>query len=51
MNRKATIDRKTKETEIKISLNLDGTGVYSIKTAVPFMDHIAIRTSRSRQNN
>jgi imidazoleglycerol-phosphate dehydratase len=40
MNRKATIDRKTKETEIKISLNLDGTGVYSIKTAVPFMDHM-----------
>jgi imidazoleglycerol-phosphate dehydratase len=40
MNRKATIDRKTKETDIKISLNLDGTGVYSIKTAVPFMDHM-----------
>ena len=40
MNRKATIDRKTKETDIKVSLNLDGTGVYSIKTAVPFMDHM-----------
>ncbi|HUI46510.1 MAG TPA: imidazoleglycerol-phosphate dehydratase HisB [Nitrospirota bacterium] len=40
MNRKATIDRKTKETDIKISLNLDGIGIYSIKTAVPFMDHM-----------
>ncbi len=40
MNRKATIDRKTKETDIKISLNLDGTGVYNIKTSVPFMDHM-----------
>ncbi len=40
MNRKATIDRKTKETNIKISLNLDGTGRYNIKTAVPFMDHM-----------
>jgi len=40
MARKATIDRKTKETDIKISLDLDGTGVYSIKTSVPFMDHM-----------
>jgi len=40
MTRKATIERKTKETDIKISLNLDGTGVYNIKTSVPFMDHM-----------
>src|SRR5512143_3878486 len=40
MKRKTTIERKTKETDIKISLNLDGTGVYSIKTSVPFMDHM-----------
>jgi imidazoleglycerol-phosphate dehydratase len=40
MSRKATISRKTKETDIKISLNLDGTGLYDIKTAVPFMDHM-----------
>ncbi len=40
MARKATIDRKTKETDIKISLNLDGTGAYSIRTSVPFMDHM-----------
>jgi imidazoleglycerol-phosphate dehydratase len=38
--RKASIERKTKETDIKMSLNLDGTGQYSIKTSVPFMDHM-----------
>ena len=40
MPRKATIERKTKETDITITLNLDGTGVYNIKTSVPFMDHM-----------
>ncbi len=40
MKRKATIERKTKETDIRISLNLDGTGMYKIETSVPFMDHM-----------
>jgi len=40
MARKATIERKTRETDIRVSLNLDGAGVYSIKTSVPFMDHM-----------
>jgi imidazoleglycerol-phosphate dehydratase len=40
MARKATIERKTRETDIKLSLNLDGTGVYTIKCCVPFMDHM-----------
>ena len=40
MARKATITRKTKETDIRVSLNLDGTGVYNIQTSVPFMDHM-----------
>ncbi|MFA5073407.1 MAG: imidazoleglycerol-phosphate dehydratase HisB [Nitrospirota bacterium] len=40
MPRQATIERKTKETAITISLNLDGTGVYDIQTGVPFMDHM-----------
>ncbi len=40
MPRKATIERKTRETDIKVSLNLDGRGVYAIKTSVPFMDHM-----------
>jgi imidazoleglycerol-phosphate dehydratase len=40
MLRKATIERKTKETVIKTSLNLDGIGSYAIRTSVPFMDHM-----------
>ena len=46
MTRKATIDRKTKETDIKLSLNLDGTGVYNIRTSVPFMDHMLSAVAR-----
>jgi imidazoleglycerol-phosphate dehydratase len=40
MARKASIERKTKETNIRISLDLDGKGEDSIKTSVPFMDHM-----------
>lgn len=40
MQRKATVDRKTKETEIRLSLNLDGTGQYKIETPVPFVSHM-----------
>jgi len=46
MLRKATIERKTKETDIKISLNLDGTGEYNIRTSVPFMDHMLSALAR-----
>ncbi len=38
--RKAKIERKTKETDIKISLNLDGKGGYKINTSIPFLDHM-----------
>jgi imidazoleglycerol-phosphate dehydratase len=38
--RKASIDRKTSETEIALSLNLDGKGVADIDTGVPFFDHM-----------
>ena len=40
MPRKAIIERKTRETDIRMSLNLDGKGTYSIKTSIPFMDHM-----------
>ncbi len=40
MKRQATLERKTRETNIKLSLNIDGTGQYKIKTSVPFMDHM-----------
>lgn len=38
--RKATINRKTSETNIRLTLNLDGTGKYGIQIAVPFMEHM-----------
>ena len=40
MPRSAEINRKTRETEIKISLNLDGKGECSIKTSIGFLDHM-----------
>ncbi len=38
--RKASIKRKTKETDISLDLNLDGKGSYSINTSIPFLDHM-----------
>jgi imidazoleglycerol-phosphate dehydratase len=38
--RKATIKRKTRETDITVDLVLDGTGRYRIDTGMPFMDHM-----------
>jgi imidazoleglycerol-phosphate dehydratase len=44
--RKADIRRKTKETEIELVLNLDGTGVYDVKTGIGFLDHMLEQLSR-----
>jgi imidazoleglycerol-phosphate dehydratase len=38
--RKAVIDRETKETGIKLELNLDGTGVSEVHTGVGMLDHL-----------
>lgn len=38
--RQAEIRRVTKETRISVRLNLDGSGRYSVKTGVPFFDHM-----------
>src|SRR5947209_1174095 len=38
--RRASIKRKTKETQIEASLNVDGTGKASIRTGIPFFDHM-----------
>jgi imidazoleglycerol-phosphate dehydratase len=38
--RKADIERKSKETQIKVSLNIDGTGESAIKTPIGFLDHM-----------
>ena len=44
--RQATVHRKTQETSIDVVLNLDGTGVYSIATGVPFLDHMVEQVAR-----
>ena len=44
--RKATRSRKTNETEIRVSLNLDGTGEYQIGTGIPFFDHMLAQLAR-----
>ena len=38
--RKSSINRKTKETTISVSVNLDGSGKTSIKTGINFLDHL-----------
>lgn len=38
--REARINRKTKETDIKLYLNLDGTGQSDIETGIGFLDHM-----------
>jgi imidazoleglycerol-phosphate dehydratase len=38
--RTAKIERKTKETDIKLTINLDGKGQYSIDTSIPFLGHM-----------
>jgi imidazoleglycerol-phosphate dehydratase len=38
--RKAAIERNTKETQIRVEINLDGTGVGQLNSGVPFLDHM-----------
>ena len=38
--RTAKVERKTKETDIKVSLDLDGEGRYAVDTSIPFLDHM-----------
>jgi len=44
--RTATIERKTRETEILVSVDLDGTGAYDIDTGIGFLDHMLESFSR-----
>ena len=46
MTRAATIDRKTRETEICASVDLDGTGAASIATGIGFLDHMLEQLAR-----
>jgi len=40
--RQAKISRNTRETRIAVSLNLDGQGKSSVKTGIPFFDHMLV---------
>ncbi len=40
MKRQATVNRKTKEVKCSITLNLDGSGKFDIKTGIPFFNHM-----------
>ncbi|GJM03398.1 MAG: imidazoleglycerol-phosphate dehydratase [Rhodomicrobium sp.] len=44
--RSATIERKTNETDITTTINVDGTGTYDIKTGVGFLDHMLEQLAR-----
>lgn len=44
--RVATIARKTKETEIQVRIDLDGSGQYTVSTGIPFFDHMLESFSR-----
>jgi len=44
--RTASVDRKTSESSIRLSLDLDGTGASSISTSVPFFDHLLTALSK-----
>ncbi len=46
MSRSASLTRKTSESSIELSLNLDGTGKSSISTTVPFFDHLLTAFSK-----
>jgi imidazoleglycerol-phosphate dehydratase len=38
--RSATLERKTRETDIRLDFTIDGAGEYSVETGVPFFDHM-----------
>ncbi len=44
--RRASVTRDTKETKVTAKVDLDGTGVYDIKTGIGFLDHMLEQLSR-----
>ncbi|MFY9180140.1 MAG: imidazoleglycerol-phosphate dehydratase, partial [Venatoribacter sp.] len=46
MARTASVERNTLETKIKVSINLDGTGVSKFDTGVPFLEHMMEQIAR-----
>ena len=46
MSRTASIERTTKETDIRLSLNLDGSGKAELASGIPFLDHMLEQIAR-----
>lgn len=46
MTRQATVTRKTRETDITVSLSLDGSGASEIATPIPFLSHMVDQLAR-----
>ena len=46
MKRQASIERSTRETKIKASVDLDGAGTYDVATGIGFLDHMLEQLSR-----
>ena len=44
--REANVERKTKETSVKVSVKLDGIGSYNVNTGIGFLDHMIEQLSR-----
>lgn len=44
--RQASVERKTKETSIRATVNLDGKGIYNVETGIGFLDHMLEQLSR-----
>jgi len=46
MERQATLHRQTAETDIRMTLDLDGSGAHRIATGIPFLDHLLAQVAR-----
>ncbi|MEK6806211.1 MAG: imidazoleglycerol-phosphate dehydratase HisB [Pseudomonadota bacterium] len=46
MSRKASVSRDTKETQIKVEINLDGTGACKLAVGIPFLEHMLEQVAR-----
>jgi imidazoleglycerol-phosphate dehydratase len=46
MPRQATLHRQTAETDIRMTLDLDGSGAHRIATGIPFLDHLLSQVAR-----